>query len=144
MKTDPTQFQFGSFINATLGARDFSCAVSGFGQVFVSAFGRKGIPAGCEKKPLVPRVGACKFCIEVDLHRTIKIWAKNERVTPLPSLNYKEVFAKGAHFPAPYLCCAPKFLLMHLGLMQIFKESTYMERNSKFLNTQIPLFLFPI
>ena len=27
----------------TLGARDFSCAVSGFGQAFISAFGRKVI-----------------------------------------------------------------------------------------------------
>ena len=55
--------------NLTLGARDFSCAVSGFGQVLKSDFAARlfGLrPKTCrrptkllvkrEKKPLVPRV----------------------------------------------------------------------------------------
>ena len=52
----------------TLDARDFSCAVSGFGQVFsVRVFGPRPntcrpaadetkLPVAREKKPLVPRV----------------------------------------------------------------------------------------
>ena len=39
----------------TLGARDFSCAVSGFGQVFISDPREKQLSCAREK-PLVPRV----------------------------------------------------------------------------------------
>ena len=43
------------------GSRDFSCLVSGFGQVFASplvgsTFGRKSVLAAREKEPLIPRV----------------------------------------------------------------------------------------
>ena len=44
--------------SSTMGARDFSCAVSCFGQVFVSvprekhfSRGRKSVPTAREKKP---------------------------------------------------------------------------------------------
>ena len=44
----------------TLGARDFSCAVSGFGQVLKTcqpaANTQRKLLVACEKKPLVPRV----------------------------------------------------------------------------------------
>ena len=49
-----------------LGARDFSCAVSGFGQAFISGLRPKSNPAAREKKPLVPRVTCTR---KVKFHR---------------------------------------------------------------------------
>ena len=59
-------------MNCTLGARDFSCAVSGFGQVLkslrpqaedVSACGRRSSSSQARKKYLVPRVNESSFLI---------------------------------------------------------------------------------
>ena len=46
--------------NFTLGARGFSCAVSGFGQVLKSDFAAR-VFCTREKKPLVPKVGKLVF-----------------------------------------------------------------------------------
>ena len=68
-------------MNRTLGARDFSCAVFGFGQVLkslrpktedVSACGRRSSSSQARKKSLVPRVNESSFIIislSINLYR---------------------------------------------------------------------------
>ena len=46
---------------STLGARGFSCAVSGPGQWEANILRPLADPDACKKKPLVPRIG-CQLC----------------------------------------------------------------------------------